>query len=303
MNSTQENSANRLFDENRIVLRQKRAVARKSGNANFLARLIGEDFAFRIGSVNREFKNVADMFSLFDVVSCTLDKLDNVSGIVRYELPQMQEQLTQGSCFPVHGLNTDFNSIKTGDCWPQDLDLVVCALGMHAMNDLPELLGRILRSMKEDGMLMLALPINGTLKELRECLMLAEIELCEGASARVDPFIDLQQAGKLLQNAGFKLPVVDREELVIRYDNMFDLILDLRSMGATSALPRGSNVKFERNLFERAEEIYQEKFCDGDGRIRASFCYANLTAWSPHSSQQQPIKPGSAQVSLARVLK
>ena len=106
-----------------------------------------------------------------------------------------------------------------------------------------------------------------------------------------------------MQNSGFKLPVVDREELTIRYDTMFDLILDLRSMGATSALRTGNNAKFQRGLFERAAQIYQKEYSDGDGRIRASFCYANLTAWTPHSSQQQPLKPGSAQVSLARVLK
>ena len=82
MNSTQENSASDLFDENRIVLRQKRAFARNSDSADFLAQRIGEDFAFRIGSVNRQFQNVADMFSLFDVVSRSLNDLDNVTGII-----------------------------------------------------------------------------------------------------------------------------------------------------------------------------------------------------------------------------
>ena len=303
MSPTQENSENGLFDENRIVLRQKRALARNSDSADFLAQRIGEDFAFRIGSVNRQFQNVADMFSLFDVVSRSLNDLDNVTGIARYEIPQVHEQLAQKSRFPVHGLGTDFKSIKSGENWPNNLDLVVCALGMHAVNDLPVLLGRILRSMKEDAMLMLALPLNGTLKELRECLTRAESELSGGASARIEPFIDLQQAGKLLQNVGFKLPVVDREELTIRYDNMMDLVQDLRSMGATSALRTNTTAKFNRELFRRAAQIYQEEFSDGDGRIRASFCYANLTAWSPHSSQQQPLKPGSAQVPLARVLK
>jgi hypothetical protein len=50
-------------------------------------------------------------------------------------------------------------------------------------------------------------------------------------------------------------------------------------------------------------EIYAEKFPDPDGRIRATFEIVWLSGWSPHESQQQPLKPGSAKARLADALR
>ncbi len=52
----------------------------------------------------------------------------------------------------------------------------------------------------------------------------------------------------------------------------------------------------------RMAEIYAERFADGDGRVRATFDIVWLSGWAPHSSQQQPLKPGSAQARLADAL-
>ena len=39
-----------------------------------------------------------------------------------------------------------------------------------------------------------------------------------------------------------------------------------------------------------------------DGRLAATFETVFLTAWSPHESQQQPLRPGSARARLADAL-
>ena len=40
-----------------------------------------------------------------------------------------------------------------------------------------------------------------------------------------------------------------------------------------------------------------------DGKVPATFDILNLTGWSPHESQQKPLKPGSAKARLADALK
>ena len=45
-----------------------------------------------------------------------------------------------------------------------------------------------------------------------------------------------------------------------------------------------------------------ERFADPDGRIRATLELIWLSGWLPHESQQQPLKPGSATVSMTKVL-
>ena len=46
----------------------------------------------------------------------------------------------------------------------------------------------------------------------------------------VSPFADLRDVGGLLQRAGFALPVTDLDRVVVRYDNAFALMQDLRRM-------------------------------------------------------------------------
>jgi hypothetical protein len=142
----------------------------------------------------------------------------------------------------------------------------------------------------------------GTLGELRECLLAAETELVGGAAPRVMPFPDVREAGGLLQRAGFALPVTDLETVTVRYASMFDLMRDLRAMGATSALTERSRKPARREVFLRAAELYAERFADPDGRIRATFNLVWMSGWAPHESQQKPLAPGSAQISLTKVL-
>jgi hypothetical protein len=49
-------------------------------------------------------------------------------------------------------------------------------------------------------------------------------------------------------------------------------------------------------------QLYAERFADADGRIRATFDVIWLSGWAPHESQQKPLRPGSAKVSLAEAL-
>src|SRR5580692_6884257 len=49
-------------------------------------------------------------------------------------------------------------------------------------------------------------------------------------------------------------------------------------------------------------EVYGARFADPDGKVRASFDIIWLSGWSPHASQQQPLRPGSAKARLADAL-
>jgi hypothetical protein len=305
----QSNKSNSvLFDENRMVLRQKRAINIKTIGADFLAGRICEDFRHRLNATNRQFDKAGDFYSFSEQMSSTLENLENVGSVVRYELPGIAQLLSSNAANPIfpmslNNLESPLDYTNLQQNWPEKLDLVVSIMGLHSCNDLPMTMTRLFQTLKSDGLLLIALPISGTLNELRDSLTRAELELSEGATIRIDSFIDIQQAGSLLQSVGFKLPVVDREEVIVRYDDIYALISDLRAMGMTSALKLDNTRQPHRELFKRANELYQENHADGDGRIRVSFNYANLTAWAPHENQQKPLKPGSARTSLAKHLK
>ena len=182
------------------------------------------------------------------------------------------------------------------------LDLVYSALNLHSVNDLPGALLQIRQALKPDGLFMASLFGGETLRELRESLMHAELELKAGASPRVFPFADKPQMGALLQRAGFALPVVDSEIITVTYTDMFKLLHDLRGMGETNIIRGRHKANPGKALFMRAAEHYQRNFADADGRIRASFEIIFLAGWSPHASQQKSLAPGSAKLRLADAL-
>ncbi len=186
---------------------------------------------------------------------------------------------------------------------PSSVDLAVSLLALHEASDLVGQLVQYRLALRPDGLMIAALPGAGTLAELRESLLAAEAELCGGVSPRVMPFVDIRDAGGLLQRAGYALPVADIETVIVRYDTMFGLLRDLRAMGATSALNARSRRPATKKLFARAAEIYAERFSDPDGRIRATFAIVWLSGWAPDPSQQRPARRGSATMTLIDALK
>jgi SAM-dependent methyltransferase len=182
------------------------------------------------------------------------------------------------------------------------LDLVVSALALHFVNDLPGTLIQIRRALKPDGLFLAAMLGGETLSELRRAFAEAEVELEGGISPRVVPFPDLRDLGALLQRAGFALPVADIERVTVRYATVFALMQDLRRMGATNALIERRRVPLRRATLMRMAEIYAQRFADPDGRLRATFEIVWLSGWAPDPSQQKPLQPGSAKMRLADAL-
>jgi SAM-dependent methyltransferase len=119
---------------------------------------------------------------------------------------------------------------------PGSFDLVVASLSLHWINDLPGALIQIRRALRPDGLFLASVPALGSLGQLRSALSDAELAARGGVSPRVSPFPDLRDCAGLLQRAGFAAPVVDLEEIVIRYANPLQILRDLRAAGETNAV-------------------------------------------------------------------
>jgi ubiquinone/menaquinone biosynthesis C-methylase UbiE len=193
----------------------------------------------------------------------------------------------------------DIEALPFRDASP---DLVVSALALQFVNDLPGTLVQVRRALKPDGLFLAALIGGDTLTELRQSFAAAEAEVEHGTSPRVAPFADVRALGALLQRAGFALPVADIDRLVVRYSSPFALMGDLRRMAATNILIERRRTALRRATLMRMAEIYAERFADADGRVRATFEIVWLSGWAPHESQQKPLAPGSAKRRLADAL-
>jgi SAM-dependent methyltransferase len=280
-----------IFDRPLLRAHQRRARAR--GAATFLVDHVAAELAERLAAVLRIFDVAVDLGTPTDALRRALAGTDKIGTLIAAE-PSAGAR--DGEFLRVAA---DEEALPFADA---SLDLVVSALALQWVNDLPGTLVQIRRALKPDGLLMAAMLGGDTLIELREAFASAESEIEGGLSPRVAPFADLRELGALMQRAGFALPVVDSDRLTVRYESAFALMRDLRAMGATNVLAERRRAPLRRATLMRMAEIYAERFADADGRVRATFEIAWLSGWSPHESQQKPLKPGSASQRLADAL-
>lgn len=188
------------------------------------------------------------------------------------------------------------------DLQPGAHDLVVHAMALHWANDPVGSVIQCARALKPDGFF-LGVSFGGeTLAGLRTALSQAESRLSGGMAPRVLPMAEIRDMGALLQRAGLALPVADSTAREVSYGDLFALMRDLRAMGEANAMDGRLRRPSARALFKLAAKIYARDNPAPNGRILARFEMIFLSGWAPHESQQKPLRPGSAQISLAEVL-
>ncbi|HEY1543641.1 MAG TPA: methyltransferase domain-containing protein [Xanthobacteraceae bacterium] len=283
-------SAPRVFD--RWLLRRRRRRAQALGPATFLIDRVADDLADRLASVLRRFPVAADLGTPTRALRRLLAA--RVDALIAVDADPLALRDDTGP-----KLVADEEALPFAD---GSLDLAISALALQSVNDLPGALVQVRRALKPDGLFLAALLGGGTLTELRQSFAAAETEIEGGVSPRVAPLIDAREAGALLQRAGFALPVADVDRITVRYASPFELMRDLRRMGATNALAERRRKPLRRATLMRMAEVYAARFADADGRVRASFDIVWLSGWAPDASQPQPLKPGSAKVRLADAL-
>jgi SAM-dependent methyltransferase len=281
-----------IFDRALLRLRRRRALA--TGTENFLLARAAEDLAERLQAVKRRFPAALDLGTPSNALRTALSAGGQVDRIYSAD-----------PCAAFYAIDAGLRVAADEEALPfasASFDLVVSALALHWVNDLPGTLLQIRRVLKPDGLFIAAMAGGETLTELRQSLAAAEAEIEGGLSPRVAPFVEVRAMGSLLQRAGFALPVTDVDRLTVRYANLAGLFRDLRAMSATNALAERHTKPLRRKTIARTAEIYAERFADPDGRLRATFDLLWISAWAPHESQQQPLKPGSARMRLADAL-
>lgn len=259
---------------------------------------------------NTRSKHNADVMYLFDYGRANMvDKLKDINK----DFTQIAEIGRQPHSFhdDLHGLYTkptyeylDITSLDQ-EIIPfqhEGYDLVLSNLCLHHMNDLVGFLIQSRMALQKDGLFLVSLLGGETLHELKASLNAVESQLFGGISPRTSPMMDIRDAGALMQRAGFALPVIDREKITVTYTSALSLMKELKAMGQNNILTAQNTKIMPRAFFPQVCEYYQQNFGNDDGTINATFEFYFLTGWKPDASQQQPLKPGSAQKRLSDAL-
>jgi NADH dehydrogenase [ubiquinone] 1 alpha subcomplex assembly factor 5 len=282
-----------VFDRSALRVRRERA-AREWEARSFLKREIASRLIERLDDVRRTFPLALDLGCHGDEIAAALGGRKTIECLVRADFGLGFARRAGGPAVVADEEALPFAA--------QRFDLVVSAMSLHWVNDLPGALIQIARILRPDGLFMGAMLGGATLWQLRQALGAAESEIEDGLSPRVSPFADLRDAAGLLQRAGFALPVADSETIDVEYENALALMRDLGAMGESNLVVERRRGLARRSTLLRAAEIYGERFALPSGRVAASFEVLFLHGWAPHDSQPKPLRPGSAAQRLADAL-
>lgn len=153
------------------------------------------------------------------------------------------------------------------------VDLLFSSLCLQWVEDLPAVFAGFRRALRPGGMLVVSTFGPDTLFELRSAFAAAD------AVPHVSPFASIAQFGDALIAAGFRNPVLDRDELVTHYDDLPALMRELRAIGATNALRARRHTLTGKARFAAASAAYDA--FRTDARLPATWEVITALAWAP----------------------
>jgi malonyl-CoA O-methyltransferase len=174
------------------------------------------------------------------------------------------------------------------------VDLIVSSLMLQWCNDLDAALREFRRVLRPGGLLMFTTFGPDTLHELRSAWRTVDSQV------HVNAFIDMHDIGDGLLRAGFADPVMDREDIMLTYEDARSLMRELKLLGAHNVAggrPRGLT---GRGRLAGMLAAY-ERFRRADGRLPASYEVVHGHCWAgdAHSAKRAP--HGEVHVPISRI--
>lgn len=286
-----------LFDKH-FIMRQRQALFKDSLPPSVLHREIARRLLERLDEIKLSFLNPLILgHRPHDLVS----EIEKQKTLPFNQLIIQEPALIPPIFIPNHQvIHADYEDFQ----WEgNQFDLILSNLILHWVDALPQLLQKMQSSLKPNGLLLASMIGGRSLSNLRQALIMAENELSNKVSPRISPMVDVPDAGRLLQYAGFALPMVDKDILRLPFKNFFQALKGLKQIGEGNALIQRSKQFPSKKLFFVAADYWQQ-ITDQDPLEECilDFEILYLLGWKPDPSQSKPIARGSAEQSLKSVL-
>ena len=176
-----------------------------------------------------------------------------------------------GGVNKVHCLGADARALPFREAC---FDLVVSALLLQWIDDLPSALAEIRRVLRPRAAFLFATLGPDTLVELRR--LFARVDTAE----HVLSFPDMHVVGDLLVEAGFSEPVLDVSHIEILYPDLRALLGGLRGLGATNHRRDRPRALGGRDYWKKLEAASEAERRPGEG-LPATFEVIYGLAWAP----------------------
>lgn len=174
-------------------------------------------------------------------------------------------------------------------------DLAFSSLMLQWCHDPDRVFTEIRRSLRAQGLFLFSTLGPDTLVELRQCWE----EAGDPDVVHVNRFYDMHDVGDALVRAGFADPVMEVETLTLTYERAFDLMRELKRLGAYNVNRGRRRSLTGRRRMARVVEAYERR--RRDGRLPATYEVVYGHAWAPATPPQHRTADGSVSVPLGAI--
>ncbi len=240
-----------IFDRDLYKIQQEFA-AKIIGQHDFLFREVEERLSDKLLALKQSYDNSL----AYGFCELTAFKLNATKHQRAHIIPLQTNDFTY-----------DEELINLGE---QRFDLIISFFTLQYSNDLLGSLIQYHNFLNPGGIFAGVILGGNTLGELRIALSNTDMQMKGGLSPRVIPMIDLKDAARLLQKAGFTMPISDVETIKAEYQNLGKLHEDLKGMGQGNCLLKRNNLYPGREFFKAAENEFF-KLSGGDKMLTTTF--------------------------------
>lgn len=153
------------------------------------------------------------------------------------------------------------------------INLLWSNLALQWCNDLDAAFKEAARVLQPNALYMFSTFGPDTLKELRAAT--------QNGNTHVSRFIDMHDIGDALSRAGFSAPVLDVEHYTLTYDNVRDVMKDLKSIGAHNATAGRNRGLAGKGFLQNLTQAYEQ--FRTNNKLPATFEVIYGHAWRPVS--------------------
>ena len=285
-------NADFMLDKQRVRASFQRAAANYDQVA-VLQREVGRRMLERLELIRISPSVLVDVGAGTGVLTAKLVKRYKKAHVVALDLaPAMVQQARK------HKGWFSKQSFVCGDaeCLPlatHSVDMIFSNLTLQWCNMLDAAFAEFQRVLKPGGLLLFSTLGPDTLKELRTSWRAAD------AHTHVNAFLDMHDIGDALVRAGFADPVMDVERLTLTYPTVFQLMSDLKTLGAHNATAGRATGLTGKGRLKKMRDAYE--LLRRDGVLPASYEVVYGHAWGRVASQGVSAHDGVAIFPLNRI--
>lgn len=260
--------------DTRKLIESFNAAAGRYQEVSVLQIAVGEQLLDRLGYMKTVPGLILDLGSGPGVTARSLSRLYPDSRIIEMDIAENMLNISRNNSKKIFSRhNFICADAQQAPVRTRSIDVVFSNLMLQWCNSLDQLFREIFRALNNNGLFIFSTLGPDTLQELRTSWAAVDDQI------HVNTFIDMHDLGDALTRAGFESPVMETDYITLTYDKVYDLMGELKKLGAHNInTERHRGLTGKNSFFKMCEEYEKRR---SNCKLPATYEVIYGHAWVP----------------------